>query len=202
MSPRHTGLRIFRSCHCDTNALKLKGSGIFAYFQLTGMGVSSQSSNTRAPQLSGAFSGIIRDKGWEKKFDQHRVFPAWRDLVDHETGTFARPLKIVKDVLWIEVDNSAWMQQLQYQKHFLLESLNNFLEESTLKDIRFVVQEKPLEAARKPPPAKNAVRFVPPPEEQVEAFKAQAGCIEDESVRESLMRLWYLAQACRKDEQL
>jgi hypothetical protein len=155
----------------------------------------------KAAELSGAFSGIIRDKGWQTKFDQHRVFPAWQELVDRETGTFARPLKIVKDILWIEVDNSAWMQQLQYQKHFLLENLNNFLENSTLKDIRFVVQEKPHEATGEVRPEKSTVRFVPPPEDQVAAFKAQAGCIEDESVRESLMRLWYLAQACRKDEE-
>lgn len=161
--------------------------------------MSSKSSRYRPPKLSGAFSGIIRDKGWEKKFDQHRVFPAWKELVDKETGTYARPLKIVKDVLWVEVDNSAWMQQLQYQKLFLLESLNNYLSISTLKDIRFVVQEKPLKAARDVQPNKDRVRFVPPPPELVEAFKEQAGGIQDEAVRESLMRLWYLSQACKKD---
>ena len=158
--------------------------------------MSSQSSKYTPPKLAGAFSGLIRDKGWEKKFDQHRVFPAWKELVDRDTALYARPKKIVKDVLWVEVQNSAWMQQLQFQKLFLLENLNNYLRHSPLKDIRFMVQEKP---HPEPEQEKKRIRFVPPPAEQVEAFKDQVGIIEDEKIREALIRLWYLSQACRKE---
>ena len=36
--------------------------------------------------LQATFAGIIRDKDWEKKFDQHRVFLKWTELVDQQTA--------------------------------------------------------------------------------------------------------------------
>ena len=86
--------------------------------------------------LQATFAGIIRDKDWETKFDQHRVFLVWSEIVDSETGAHARPLKIVNDVLWVEVDNSAWVQQLQFKKLELLDLLNHHLRVSYFTDIR------------------------------------------------------------------
>jgi len=142
--------------------------------------------------------GIMRDKGWEYKLDQHRVFIDWPGLVDEETGAHATPLKVVKDVLWLEVENSSWMQQLQYQKYYLLETLNGYLKRAHFSDIRFVVASEKKKAVQKKEPK---IRFVPPSPAEVERFKQQITSIEDEQIRESLMRLWYLSQACRKNEE-
>ncbi len=89
--------------------------------------------------LQATFAGIIRDKDWETKFDQHRVFLIWSELVDSETCAHARPLKIVNDVLWVEVDNSAWVQQLQFKKLELLDQLNDHLRVSYFTDIKITV---------------------------------------------------------------
>ncbi len=140
----------------------------------------------------------MRDKGWEHKLDQHRVFVDWQELVDDLTAAHSRPLKVVKDVLWVEVDNSSWMQQLQYQKFYLLETLNGYLKISFFSDIRFVVEGEKRETVAKKEPK---IRFVPPSPAEVERFKKQINSIEDEKIKESLMRLWYLSQACRKDEE-
>ena len=151
----------------------------------------------KTDRLSATLPGLMRDKGWGEKLDQHRVFVDWEDLVDETTAVHCRPLKVVKDVLWLEVDNSSWMQQFQYQKFFLLETLNNYLKIAHFSDIRFVVEEKKKEAA---PKKEQSIRFVAPAPEKVERFKKQISFIEDEPTRESLLRLWYLSQACRKDE--
>ena len=149
------------------------------------------------PRLSGTMPGLLKEKGWEHSFDQHRVFADWHSLVDGEVGQHARPLKVVKDVLWLEVANSAWMQQLHYQKTVLLDQLNAHLRISRFRDIRFSVAEE----EHQPEQAKEVeqpLRFVPPPQEQVEAFEKQIESIADEAIRESLMRLWYISQACQK----
>jgi len=151
----------------------------------------------KTDKLSASLPEIMRDKGWERKLDQHRVFIDWQSLVDETTAAHSRPLKVVKDVLWLEVENSSWMQQLQYQKFFLLQTLNEYLKISRFSDIRFVVEEKKKEAVVK---KEKRIRFVPPSKADVERFKEQISFIEDEQIRESLMRLWYLSQACRKDE--
>jgi len=89
------------------------------------------------------------------------------------------------------------MQQLQYEKFHLLETLNEYLKISRFSDIRFAVEEKKKQTVVK---QEKKVRFVPPSLANVEKFKKQISFIEDEKIRESLMRLWYLSQACRKDD--
>jgi hypothetical protein len=148
--------------------------------------------------LSHTFAGLIRDQEWEYRFDQHRVFPAWKTLVDAETAACSRPLKVVKDVLWLEVDNSAWMQQLQFKKIQLLECLNGFLRVSYFSDIRFVVKERSDAPEKEAKPARDRVRFEPPSEERLDAFRAQIDFIEDEAIKESMLRLWYISQACKQ----
>ncbi len=152
----------------------------------------------KTARLSVTLPGIMRDKGWEAKLDQHRVFIDWEHLVDETTATHCRPLKVVKDVLWLEVENSSWMQQFQYQKFFLLETLNSYLKIAHFSDIRFVVEEKKKEEAA--PKKEQSIRFIAPSPEKVERFKTQISCIADEPTRESLLRLWYLSQACRRDQ--
>jgi predicted nucleic acid-binding Zn ribbon protein len=150
----------------------------------------------RNQSLAATFAGIIRDKDWEKKFDQHRVFPIWSEIVDPETAAHARPVKVVNDVLWVEVDNSAWVQQLQFTKLDLLDRLNDHLRVSYFTDIRFTVGEsvRSEEPARKP-----ALRVVPPSEEEIESFRNQLEFIEDEEIKEAMTRLWYVSQAVRRD---
>ena len=148
-------------------------------------------------KISDALPGLIHDKGWARKLDQHRVFVDWEDLVEEEIASHAHPVKVVKDVLWLEVENSSWMQQIQFQKYFLLETLNNHLNSSHFSDIRLVVQDQDEKVEE---PKEPSLKFVPPSPQSVEQFKSQVSIIEDEQIRESLVRLWYLSQACKKDK--
>ena len=146
--------------------------------------------------LKATFAGIIRDKDWEKKFDQHRVFDKWHDLVDQETAKYARPLKIVNDVLWLEVDNSAWAQQFQFKKLELLELLNDYLRVAYFSDIRFTVGESTGSGQRSEDPGP---RMVPPTTEEIEQFEKQIEFIEDEEIRKAMTRLWYVSKAVRRE---
>ena len=146
--------------------------------------------------LTGTLPEIMREKGWERKLDQHRIFVDWELIVDETTALHSRPLKVVKDVLWLEVENSSWMQQLQYQKIMLLDSLNEYLRISRFSDLRFSIEEKKKIAKQEETPS---VRFVPPSPELVEQFEKQISFIEDEKTRDSLMRFWYLSHSCRRE---
>lgn len=146
--------------------------------------------------LQATFAGIIRDKDWEKKFDQHRIFHKWTDLVDRETAGCSRPLKVVQDVLWVEVENSAWLQQLQFKKLQLLEDLNDYLRVSYFTDIRFTVVAQSTTTEQE---EDKRPRMVPPSGEEIEQFEKQVASIEDEETRQALIRLWYVSQAVRRD---
>lgn len=148
--------------------------------------------------IAAVLPSLLRDNGWEKQLDLHTIFPNWQKLVGDEIGEHAQPLKIERGVLWLEVENSSWLQQLQFEKLELLEILNRFLRLSTLKDIKMVLPKGEIrQKTAKPPPN---VSFVRPSAEKIAAFQRQVECIADEKCREALMQFWYLAEACKREK--
>ena len=145
--------------------------------------------------LAASLPGLIRDKGWEKQLDLYSLFWEWDRIVDKTTAEHARPLKIVRDVFWVEVDNSSWVQQLQFQKPQLLESLNAALQMSRLRDLKFTLAGGADEPREK---RKKKMSFRPVDPDELAAFEHQVSLIEDKASREALVRLWYLSKACRR----
>ncbi len=137
---------------------------------------------------------LSKQQGWQVQLDLHSVFIHWHRLLESEISSHCRPLKIVRKELWIEVENSAWLQQFQYQSNTILETLNNSLQLSKLKGLRFFVAEKAVEQGI----ASKPRRYEPPSTEKVESFEKQIASIKDESSREALLRFWYLLQACKQ----
>ncbi|MGI9570435.1 MAG: DUF721 domain-containing protein [Desulfobulbia bacterium] len=137
---------------------------------------------------------LMRERGWEKQLDLHSIFPRWQELVGDEVSDHAHPLKIVRGTLWIEVENSSWMQHLQYQKIELLDLLNQSLRLTRLSDIKMVLPVGKKGSAKEP---EHSVSFVSPDEAKIAAFEQQVSCIADEKCREALMQFWYLSQACK-----
>ena len=139
---------------------------------------------------------LVRDRGWDKQLDLYSIFDKWNEIIGEDISLYAKPLKIDRGVLWLEVENSSWLQQLQYEKLDLLEALNQFLQLSRLKDIKMVLPKGREKAPEKKKSEK--VLFVRPEEEKISAFRRQIQGIEDEQCREALMQFWYLSQACKR----
>ncbi len=148
--------------------------------------------------VSGVLPGLMKDKGWEKQLDLHSIFPRWSELVDPEVSDHAKPLKIIRGVLWLEVENSSWLQQLQYQKLYLLDVLNQSLRISRLTDIKMAL---PVARKKRKVEPDRKIKFVRPDGAKIKAFEEQVGCIADEKCRDALMQFWYLSQACIVEEQ-
>lgn len=146
-------------------------------------------------KMAAILPGVLRDRGWETQIELHLIFPHWAKVVDETTAAHAEPLKIVKGTLWVEVENSAWMQQFQFQKMFLLESINGFLKGAKIHDIRFVLPH----SENRPCAEEEKVRFAAPHPDDVKRFEEQAAFIEDEATREALIRFWYLSKACVRE---
>jgi len=144
---------------------------------------------------------ILKQRGWEKQLDLHSIFDRWPDLVSEDAGEHASPLKIERGVLWLEVENSSWLAQLQYEKFEMLDNLNDFLSLGRLSDIKMVLPKKkdknPYEDGAKSGPA---VKFERPSDDKISSFREQVSCIDDEECREALMQFWYLANACKRSE--
>lgn len=139
---------------------------------------------------------LTRDMGWEKQLDLHSLFVSWDSLVDEEWRAHCRPLKIERGVLWIEIDNSAWMQQFQFAKVEMVALLNGALRLSRLKDIKMLLAKDGQLTGQGEEAPRVAFRQLT--EEQLADIEAQAACIADEPCREALVRFRYLAEVCRR----
>jgi predicted nucleic acid-binding Zn ribbon protein len=150
----------------------------------------------KGPQLlAGLLAGITNAQGWRQQLNTHSLFLHWESIVDTTINTHAKPLKIVGNVLWLEITNSAWMQQLQFQKIQLLETVNKTLRLSHFTDIRFILaSDRPSETQARP-----TVRFTQPSPAAQDSFQQQLAGIEDEKIRDSLMSLWYLSHSCQRN---
>ncbi len=147
------------------------------------------------PAVADILPGLVQQNGWEMQLDLHSIFGSWEKVVDRETSQHCRPLKISRGTLWLEADNSAWLQQLRYQKHQLLEAINGSLKNSRIEDIKFVL---PKGDDVQKVSGSQPVRFIPPQAPEIDRFRNQISTIGDEQCREALFRFWYLAHACRK----
>lgn len=138
---------------------------------------------------------LTREMGWEKQLDLHSIFVSWDGLVGEEWRAYSRPLKIERGVLWLEVENSSWMQQFQYGKEELMVVLNSSLRLSRLKDIKMVLVKDQQRAGEEEQPKVTFRQLTP---QQLAAIESQAACIADEQCREALVRFHYLAEVCRR----
>lgn len=145
--------------------------------------------------ISHILPDLIREKGWEVQLEIYDVFRLWSKLVGQEIAECSKPWKVERNALWIEVETSSWLQQLQYQKVWMLEEVNAFLKLSRLSDIRLVLERSNKEPKKIEAPK---VRFIPPSPEELEAFKKTTQWIADEKSRDALVNFWYLSQACRR----
>lgn len=144
---------------------------------------------------------IVRNKGWEKQLDLHSLFPRWDELVTEDAAEHAKPLKIERGVLWLEVENSSWLQELQYQKVELLEILNGFLSIGRLEDIKMILPTREDQNSYDCQSRDGTeISFSRPSREKVKQFEKQVGAIADEECRQALMQFWYLANACKKND--
>jgi hypothetical protein len=152
--------------------------------------------------ISQLLPDLLQEKGWEQQLDLHAIFPRWKEIVGEEMDEYAQPLKIERGVLWLEVANSSWLQQLQYEKVELLDTLNHFFRLSRLNDIKMVLPKgKTAKAVPAGPEPFPAIKFVKPSEEKIAAFHRQVACIADEQCRDALMQLWYLSEACQREKE-
>lgn len=146
-------------------------------------------------------TSVLTKKDWLQRLKLHQVFLFWNEVVGKEIARHAQPQVIKGDTLWLAVSDAIWMQQLQFERHHLLELINFRLAERgaqerattgegkdapRLNEIKFALDTS---IGRRPAKAKRAaVREID--HEQFAQFSASLNSIEDQATRESMKRLW------------
>ncbi|MEW6594214.1 MAG: DUF721 domain-containing protein [Thermodesulfobacteriota bacterium] len=144
--------------------------------------------------IGNLLGGLSLERKWSERLGLHAVFLFWNEVVGEEIAHRAQPTIIRGTVLWVEVGDPVWLQQLHLQRGSLLSEINRRLpSETKLTDIRFQ-----LNSALDQEPAPAQGEEAPPephpltPEEARELDTLLATLADDEA-RATMRRLWLKA---------
>ncbi len=134
---------------------------------------------------------LVRINRWEKQLELYSIFLLWEQLVAEEISEHAKPVRIDRDVLWLEVENSSWMTEFQYRRVEIEDGVNSRLISGRIREVRMALPKKGKTFTPRSPLRPQVVEGIPPSEEEHAAFCALAESIEDTACRESLISCWY-----------
>ena len=129
--------------------------------------------------------------GRRNRGNQQRLFALdrhWHEIVGPEIAGRTMPAFFRRDVLWIYVQGSIWMQQLQFARLELLDKINAFLAaEPGLSDLRWMEYPPDLKPLQYRPYVSPPIDVDPEAERE---FNLLAENIADPQTREAFRNLW------------
>lgn len=138
------------------------------------------------------------DKRWRERLGLHAVFLFWNEVVGEEIACRAQPTIIRGTVLWVEVGDPVWLQQLHLQRGTLLGEINRRLpSETKLTDIRFQLNST---LDREPAPVEAAASAPAPPfltPQEARELDALLATLADDEARATMRRFWLKAHGKR-----
>jgi hypothetical protein len=96
----------------------------------------------KKPQISALneiVSAIFHDSPTHGRKDLFMIHTLWHKAVGGKIAENTLPQTIRKNILFVTVSNSVWMQELQFLKDQIRERINKDLPTLTIDDIRFKI---------------------------------------------------------------
>ena len=90
--------------------------------------------------VRGVVEKVLKKYRLTGDLDAYKVFRLWPELVGERISTHARPVRIDKFTLFIEVDDPLWLTQLKYMKTDVLERIDTSIKAGVLKDVKFYLK--------------------------------------------------------------
>jgi predicted nucleic acid-binding Zn ribbon protein len=134
---------------------------------------------------------VIRGKVGGLHWDLYQLNRAWGVVVGKRAAAHTQPAWIRKDVLWVFVSGSAWMQELNYIKPEILVKANECLDSVALVDIRWL-QQPAQDSSLQPVEFKVPDRAITP--EREEGFLQMSKTVADTDCQQALFKLWQTFQ--------
>ena len=127
--------------------------------------------------------------GLQGRIQEQKILDLWGDSVGEAIAERTQPMRIQNGVLYVKVNNSVWMQELQFMKGLISQKIQGQSGNKFFHDIHFFIGEidPPEEGVRekKKRSRKRPLRDVS--QEERERIDEKLSCIPDLELREILM---------------
>ncbi|MDH7500568.1 MAG: DUF721 domain-containing protein [candidate division NC10 bacterium] len=140
--------------------------------------------------LRSVLDDTLRRLGLEAKVKQHQAFSLWSEVVGPKICHHAQPTHVRAGRLFVAVEDSMWLHQLNFLKHQILIELNRRLQKAGLCEIILRVGEVRTLPGPSPKTDRSPTRLPQPlgPREE-ERVRALLDPIKDPGCQEVVGRL-------------
>ncbi len=156
----------------------------------------------QAERVGSLLKQILGKPGFGEQITRHQAWLVWDQLVGEQIAARARPLKLRKGVLEVQVDHPVWMQQLQMLKPKILEKIEAKIPNAGITDI--YLRQTRNSQTYQPPKTKKAPEA--PPWTKIELTNAEKESIEEKltqidnfEVKHELRKLFTLQKQLDKE---
>ncbi len=137
--------------------------------------------------LGSVLEGLLGELHLDVRVRQHQVWGMWDELVGEGIARKAQPDRVRGKTLFVNVANSAWMQELQFMRRMIIDRINRALGAELIDSIQFRIGAVSGRAEKVQ--SRKAEDHVPLPQDIVEKIDQCVQEIKDEEVRERVRRV-------------
>ena len=155
-----------------------------------------------AERVGSLLKQILAQPGFGEQITRHQAWLVWDQLVGEQIASRARPLRLRKGVLEVQVDHPVWMQQLQLMKPQILEKIAAQIPNAGITDI-YLRQARNNQGYR---PAKTKKSTAPPAwretelsAEEKEVIESELAEIDNRELKDEMRRLFTMQKQLDKD---
>jgi predicted nucleic acid-binding Zn ribbon protein len=85
---------------------------------------------------------VLELMGLDDRFEEARLIQGWAEVVGPVIANKSRPRVLRDGILFIEVENSVWMQELWFRQRQIIECLKKEFPKVEVKGIRLEIEKE------------------------------------------------------------
>jgi predicted nucleic acid-binding Zn ribbon protein len=85
---------------------------------------------------------VLELMGLDGKFEETKLLRGWAEVVGPEVAKRSRPRMLRDGILFIEVENSVWMQELWFRQQQIIDRIGEEFPKVEVKGIRLEIERE------------------------------------------------------------
>jgi predicted nucleic acid-binding Zn ribbon protein len=90
--------------------------------------------------LKKILESVLSEQNLSGDIEAYRVFGQWGEIVGSKVAAHTRPVRLTRNILYVEVNDHLWLAQLKYMKGDILEKLEGHIKPGLFKDLKFFLK--------------------------------------------------------------
>ena len=147
----------------------------------------------QAERIGSLLQQMLKQSELGHQLNRHQAWLIWDKLVGKQIALRARPLRIRKGILEVQVDHPVWMQQLQMLKPQILKRLAEMAPNAGIEDIylrQASKASKTIAPANKPPTELPSWLKEELPPEEIRRIDTALQDIKDPALKAEMRKLY------------